>query len=420
MNDSAHPLETLETPWWLRPAYIFVILNMVMAGVAWWVSDSLYGLWGAAKYFGAIEFGIVSLAAVSFAVGDYLGKMSKVSLVYSHFSSQLNLAYIAVCVLALVGYAVWIASAVANGLSPDMLVSFIVGEAKMADHVKETFVRIPGITSLTQCGITVACMYPFLRSVSFVERWMFRLLFVLCITRGILYSERLAIIEFVMPLMLAYVARWYTDSTVTQKRQLVFLGPLIAIVSIFLLFAFGEYFRSWQYYQSDYDSFWQFILSRLSAYYVTALNNGALVSQQLGVLPCPFFSILSLWHFPWLPESLSYENFFGRNPEIEYLESLKAYSTEELNNGSGIFIPYIDFGLVGFVLYWIAMAFIARVLFRAYCKSSLVGQLFYPMFLIAIVESPRISYLSNTRVFAAIVASLATLLFVRMRFKQEQ
>jgi oligosaccharide repeat unit polymerase len=416
MTDSTQPL---ETPWWLRPAYIFVILNLAMAGVAWWVSDSLYSVWGAAKYFGALDFGIVAIAAIAFSIGDFLGKMSKQTLAFAYSISNLNLAYVILCTVSLIGYFVWIASAIANGLSPDMLLSFLVGEKEMADNVKDTFVRIPGITSLTQCGISVACMYPFLRSVSFVERWMFRTLFVLCIARGIVYSERLAIIEFVAPLLLAFITRWYSDSPNTRKKQLAFLGPMVATVCVVLLFGFGEYFRSWQYYQDDYDSFWQFIVSRLSGYYVTALNNGALLTQQLGVLPCPFFSVVWLWHFPLLPESLTYESFFGRDPEGEYFESLKVYSTEELNNGSGIFIPYIDFGLVGFVLYWIAMATAARILFRAYCKSSLVGQLFYPMFLIAIVESPRISYLTNTRAFAAIVASLVTLIFVRIRFQRE-
>ncbi len=416
MNDSTH---VLVTPWWLRPAYIFIALNIAMASIALSVSDSLYSLWGAAKYFGVLEFGIVILATIAFALGNYLGSMSKVSLAYDYTSSNLKVAYVVICTVSLAGYLIWIVSAIANGLSPDMLISFIVGEKDIADNIKQTFVRIPGVTSLTQCGITVACMYPFLKSVSFVEQWMFRLLFALCITRGILYSERLAIVEFVLPLMLAFIARWYTDSPELRKKQLAFLGPLLAAVSFVLLFGFSEYFRSWQYYQEDYDSFLQFIISRLSSYYVTALNNGALLSQQIGVLPFPYFSITSLWHFPWLPESFSYENFFGRSPEGEYFDSLKAYSTDELNNPSGIFLPYLDFGLVGFVIYWIFMAFIARVLFRAYCKSSLVGQLFYPMLLTAIVESPRISYLSNTRVFAAVIASLAALYFVRIRFKQK-
>jgi len=414
MTDSAH---ALQTPWWLRPVYIFVILNVTMAGVAWWVDDSLYGLWRAAKYFGPTEFAIVLIAAISFALGNYLGTVSKLSLSYKYLSVNLNLAFKIVCIVSIVGYLIWLASAIVNGLSPDMLIAFVVGDAEMADMIKDTFVRIPGITSTAQCASTAACMYPFLKSVSSVERWMFRLLIVFCVTRGILLSERLAIIEFVAPLLMAFTARWYTKSSSKRKRQLDYLGPSVAGTSVFLLFAFAEYFRSWQFYQNDHDNFWQFMVSRLSAYYVTALNNGALLVQQIGVLPFPFFSLASLWHFPWLPESFAYENFFGRNPEDEYFESLKVYSTEELNNGSGIFIPYIDFGLVGFILHWVVMAFLARVLFRAYCKSSLVGQLFYPMFLIAIVESPRIAYLVNTRAFPAIVASIATLFLVRVRLK---
>ena len=412
MTDS---VRYLELPWWLRPLNIFVTLNVVMGAIAWWVSDSLYSVWGAAKYFGPQEFGIVLVAVISFVLGNYLGVVSKFQLASPR--NFLHLAFNFFCVLSLVAYGIWLTNAIFHGLSPDMLYSFVKGEARIADDIKDTFATLPGITTMAQFGITVASLYPFLTSVSFLERWMFRLLAAICLTRAVLLSERLAFIEFTAPLLLAFVARRYSLSSLIQKKRIDYVGPPLAGTSLFFIFAFGEYFRSWQYYIEDYDSFWQFMASRLASYYVTALNNGALLLQQIGILPCPFFSLSSLWHFPWLPKSFRYENFFSRDPELEYFEALKVYSTEELNNGSGIFIPFIDFGFIGFILYWMGMAFISRILLRAYCRSTLVGQLFFPLFLIAAVESPRIAYLTNTRAFPAILGGLITLIIARTRAK---
>lgn len=413
MTDSAHEL---QTPWWLRPVYIFVCLNMTVASIAWWIDDGTHAIWRTAKYFGAQEFGIVLVASIAYLLGDYLGAVSKTSL--SFVGYNLNAIFKAVCAVSILGYPIWFVSGVLNGLTPYMLYSFFIGEPGMSDEIKDAFVTIPGVTTITQFAIVAASLYPFLRSVSFVDRWMLQLLISLCLVRAILLSERLAFIEVMIPLLIAFFARWYTRATSRKRNRINFIGPIILVVSLLMLFAFAEYFRSWQYYQADYESFWQFMVSRLSSYYVTALNNGALLLQQMGVLPCPFFSISALWRFPLLPESLSYERFFGRDPYLEYFETLRVYSTDELNNGSGIFIPLIDFGFAGFVVYWIAMALAARVLFRAYCRSSLVGQLFFPLFLISVLESPRIPYLTNTRAFPAIVGSIAVLAVSRIRFRR--
>lgn len=65
------------------------------------------------------------------------------------------------------------------------------------------------------------------------------------------------------------------------------------------LFGINEYFRSWlNLYVDRWESFWGFILSRLAAYYVTAVNNGALMFEKLDPLYVPFYTAVWFWKFP--------------------------------------------------------------------------------------------------------------------------
>jgi oligosaccharide repeat unit polymerase len=405
----------LRTPWWIRPISIFVCLNLSMAFIALVLDDDSYAVWGTAKYFNLQYFGIVVIAAVAYGIGNSLGAITKVPAWRER--GFLNLAFKISATAAIIAYPIWFANGVRNGFSPDMLWALLQGEAGMSDEIKETFETIPGITTMVQFAVTVACLYPFLPSKSRLEKWMLAILFGLIFIRSVVLSERLAIIEFLIPLLVAFAVRRYTRASPAIQKRIDFLEPLALGVSLVLLFAFTEYFRSWQFRQNEYSSFWQFVLSRFSAYYVTALNNGALLTEQIGLLPFPFFSALFFWYFPWLPDSLRYPSLFHRDPEVEFNEALRVYSTDEFNNGCGIFLTYVDFGIFGFIIHWVIMAMAARILLRDYCRGSLVGQLFFPLFLIAIVESPRVLYITNTRAFPAVVAAFAILFASRLKSK---
>jgi hypothetical protein len=80
---------------------------------------------------------------------------------------------------------------------------------------------------------------------------------------------------------------------------IVIVKELFRTYLVVLFFAMGEYFRSWvNFYADRWDSYWGFALSRLAAYYMTALNNGAGMFENYDTLYMPLNTADWFWKFP--------------------------------------------------------------------------------------------------------------------------
>ena len=71
---------------------------------------------------------------------------------------------------------------------------------------------------------------------------------------------------------------------------------------------------------------------------------------------------------------------------------LEQFGTPELNNEGRLFQPALDFGLGGYVLFWLASGFVSGRLYRHYLVGTLAGLTLYPLVVIAILETPRFLY----------------------------
>src|SRR5262249_4281651 len=123
----------------------------------------------------------------------------------------------------------------------------------------------------------------------------------LAVIRALVNSERFAIIELVIPFVVASLTLRYIGSEGCSRRlrALLSLAPLIGIGMLFLVFTGFEYFRSWSnYYAGRGLSLWEFGAMRLLGYYVTSLNNGSYLLQRLETLGAPYFTLHFLWTFP--------------------------------------------------------------------------------------------------------------------------
>ncbi len=60
-----------------------------------------------------------------------------------------------------------------------------------------------------------------------------------------------------------------------RMRQFGHVAPLVGIIAVLIIFAAGEYNRSWPFYRDQYDSFPEFAGLRLLAYLAVASNSGA-------------------------------------------------------------------------------------------------------------------------------------------------
>ena len=187
-------------------------------------------------------------------------------------------------VLTLLGYVTWFASATLNAGGPGALLSVFAGSLSgsaggTTDYVtlkQEIFQTIPGITTLTQLGLLYVTAEALLwvnraspRSIALAR---FAPLLGFTLVRALLVSERLALMEMVIPIgvVLLSRARW-----TMARRSLVHFAPVLAGVGVFTLFAVGEYFRSWSsHYQYYYTgTYLNFAAERFLGYYATALNN---------------------------------------------------------------------------------------------------------------------------------------------------
>jgi hypothetical protein len=222
----------------------------------------------------------------------------------------------------------------------------------------------------------------------------------------LLISERLALIELAVPaVLLSLRLKLLTRENLSPKavRRLA-LAPVAGIVGIVVLFGTAEYFRSWRFYQDRFDSVADFTLWRLSGYYTTGHNNSAMALKTRGTWPMPYYTLESFWRFPLIAgSSLSYSSVNGFDPEEIHRATLTRYGTPELNNQGGLFSPAMDFGWIGYVIFWGIYGFIAGRLHRGFLAGSLSGLLLYPLVLMSLLEVPRLLLLCSVRTFPSLV-----------------
>ena len=180
----------------------------------------------------------------------------------------------------------------------------------------------------------------------------------------------------------------------------------IAAGGLFLaMFGIFEYFRSWSsYYAGGSQSFWEFVTYRLAGYYVTALNNGALMVSRIDPVGAPFGTLHFLWRFPLVSSVVqsAYPNLRLDNIDFDpYMQILDREANQEFNNQSALFPPIVDFGLPGALLFWLAVGLLCGLLYRWFLDGKAAGLMLYPIFFIGITETTRIMYWGEGRAVIA-------------------
>jgi hypothetical protein len=171
-----------------------------------------------------------------------------------------------------------------------------------------------------------------------------------------------------------------------------------------LFFGSFEYFRSWRYYQREFDSYAEFTVWRVSGYYTTAHNNGVMALETQDPLPLPYNTLRHLWWFPYLSKTpLGYEKLTGVDPYASTQLMLERYGTPELNNEGGLWQPALDYGVAGFFVFWFLYGAVGGRLYRSYLSGRLAGVLIYPFIFLSILEIPRYLYLTHPRSFLPLV-----------------
>jgi oligosaccharide repeat unit polymerase len=302
---------------------------------------------------------------------------------------------------------------VKNGFSLAVLREFLVTDDPLFGETlhQEMFNTIQGVTTCTQFGVAAVPLgvWLYFRGKRYVL-WPMAGLFGLAMVRALMFSERLAVIELLVPAAIVTLRMQFLGHACTKIRSWFFkLAPLIGVVALLIFFGAFEYVRSWRYYRYEFESYPQFVAWRVAGYYTTAHNNSAMALETLPPYPVPFATVQSLWTLAGMAnQSLQYQNVTGVNPDLRHQAMLEQFGTPELNNEGGLFQPALDYGLAGMLGFWGLAGFVSGRAYRGYLARNLTGILCYALIFVSILETPRFLYLSYTRSLPPV----ATLLLV--------
>jgi hypothetical protein len=335
--------------------------------------------------------------------------------------SLLRRASSVLVVLTALGYLAFVAAAVQAGVGWDELRAIFGPDGLTGAGVEERVGTIPGVTTLTQFGLAVAVVSSLLlcQRFSTTEALKLALVIALAVPRAFLFTERLAILELAVPVVVLAAARL---ATTVRGRRAVRLIPVVAAPVLFAVFALFEYTRSWQFYRATTDvSFPRFAAERLAGYYTTALNNGQLeLLYTAAPGRWPYTTIEALWTAPGVARLHLHEVLSG-GPDPDYEAMLARHANPEFNNASGLAPAFVDYGTIGGLLYFLVIGVVAGLLYRGLRESRPTGMLLYPLLFVGLLELPRYLHWAQGRALPAYLAlgTLALLLHRAARRREK-
>lgn len=255
------------------------------------------------------------------------------------------------------GYVVWVGLGISRGLNLQSLENVIALRTDSVLESKKLLKGIAGITSLTQITPILSAILGYLRSQG--QRWKghFTILAVLGTFRALLNAERLSIFEFLIPFLAMSI---FLTKKVNLRNLLLWILAFPIIFSIF------EYTRSWiNFYATSFQgSFFDFVFFRLFSYYVTSVNNGFLLIQEVGTGPRhPYYSFNFLYEFPLYGETIYVSNA-NYNPRDGLVSFFRYYANPEFNNPGGLTSLVLDYGWLLAGIYLLVVGLLIGSLWR--------------------------------------------------------
>ena len=406
--------DSLRRLWWLDPVWPFAALVGVTIVVACLQSDAAFELYRTPKYVLPWHVLLAAGAILAFLVGRCLAAAtgSTPAPAPAGCDRVIRHWFYGTAALTAFGYLAWLAVGIKNGFSAALFVELLVTDnPNLADYIRtELFPTVSGITTCTQFGVPAMMLglWLFFRG----ERkifWGLCFLTVLALLRAIVFSERTALLELVVPGVLVGLRLCVLGRPLPHWcRTGLQIAPLAGPLALVLFFGSFEYFRSWRYYKESFDSYAEFTVWRLAGYYTTAHNNGAMALETHQPRPLPYYTLRPLWLFPGVRSSpYGYQKLTGIDPEENHTRMLERYGNVELNNEGGLCQPVIDFGLAGSLLFWCGYGFIAGRCYRGFQVGTLAGVTMYPLIYLSILEVPLVLFLCYPRLFPGLVTLVA-------------
>jgi oligosaccharide repeat unit polymerase len=415
-----------RTCWWLNPIAIVLCFHLpIILGAHLLGGETYENSWHVPKFLNGETLLLVLATVLAFLLGYGLNagfssskcvssRKTLRSLYFENRRQFINLFRLSLG-LTWLGAAIWTATGVQAGFGTAAIMAFLKGQKYASTAIKsEYFGTTPGITTMTQFGM--AAMILGLLIYHFEPRrkgrwpWAIICLVLLDTVRAFMLSERLALLEVIIPAILLLVHFHVTERKLTGfTRTLINVAPVLAVVGVFFLFTGFEMFRSWTVYSATHDSLLMFGFERLIGYYATALNNSALILDRM-VMPShiPFFTFEWLWKMPVLKEVFGRQDFWIGQ---QYNFLLDSVGNPEYNNPGGFLLPLKDFGVIGGLFCWFLSGIVVSKIYRSFIRNESIGLLMYPMVFMGLLEMAKSLYLNNGRATPSL-AILALAIFL--------
>ncbi|MPY96032.1 MAG: hypothetical protein GEV08_24125 [Acidimicrobiia bacterium] len=323
---------------------------------------------------------------------------------------------------AFAAYAVWAATLLHRGITPAWLLeSARTGGLYEAD-VRESLQGIAGVTTLTQVGVAAVAVGAILdtrRSSRRICRGLL-LLVLIAAARSFLFSERLALIELLVPWVVVRTGAIVGGHRASRRRRrLVQLAPLLAMPLLLVGFAAFELSRSWSVYEPETrQSYSSFATDRLLGYYATSYNNGqALYDRYRWPEKLPYYSVEFFWSFPVVEAYLPFDEVTGGGSANKTV--LARFNNPEFNSPNGFLVPAVDFGPLGAAAFLVAVGAVCGASYESFRRSRPVGLLVYPVIFVGLLELPRQLYWTTGRTFPVLVSLTLVLAAVGAAARRE-
>lgn len=405
--------------WWLNPVVLYTMLMLLVLFANNMSSIKYSSLFGMKK---GIEFKYLLLYAlfyVLFVLGYLLSKKYKIksNIMDDYYKESVNEKAVyqifnVLFVLYIGAYLIWFCNALRiNGAR--IILYALSGLDKLATYSNYLYLhagRISGITTFTEFSTLASPMavYLFMTSKSkkirrsCMRKFLLMLLF--CVARAFLFSERVAIIEMFLP---AFIV-WLIYQNKIKNQLIISLIPVIGVIALFVAFGVFEYSRSWKaMYSAMYDSYFDFIYTRILGYYCGSINTECLYLKHLGPVYWPHMSMNWLFRFPGFKD-------LANNGLQEFQYVLRTFGNPEFNNSSGLLAFYSDFGFFGIPLQVIFGYLIGRS-YRMFKRENILRIVIYSYVVYSLLELPRFFSFGTLQFFYFMVAVLTFLIMVRRK-----
>jgi hypothetical protein len=315
--------------------------------------------------------------------------------------------------LTVVGYTSFAMAGAGRGVRLADLRAVLTSQSNYGGELKDAFAPVTGVTTLTQMGVAYVVLAGLLLICGHRRGVVRRLavILVLALLRSFFLTERLALLEVLVPAILLLAVASHRRGDLRPA-----LAPVLGLPLLVVVFGVFEYSRSWTYFRSRTSaSYPEFVIDRLAGYYATAYNNGAAQLVDGGWEGrLPYASLEAVWTAPVVAQLELYERLAGQDAVAAYTTVLRRLANPEFNNPCGVCTPFVDFGVLGGMLFLLLAGVLAGLCWTGFRDGEPFGLLLYPIVFTGLLELPRYLYWTQGRLVPPGLA-LVTVAFLLRR-----